>query len=339
MAYIPGGLTISSGSVSLMRIQNSNSWFERGELSIGESVQTQEFHPTPEFFARPLPARGAAVLRLGVAGLTFRFEGLEPDEASRIRTRYGLFVLESGADPRDLRIRVGEARTSHFLLAAASLEGGPEVYRLEQRWYRDLLLAYSYDFAGCFDARTGVGELAVARGTHEVLLRAVENFLRVLTAHLVLERGGFLLHGAGVVRDGRAHVFFGPSGAGKTTVTLLSEGDLILSDDLVLVRPAAGGHEAAAVPFRGVCRRPPDTDRAFPLAALYRLIQYPADELELLPPARGAAEMMASLPFVVQAGGSASRALEVVSQAATSAPVYRLRFRKSPEFWDLLAEK
>jgi len=230
-----------------------------------------------------------------------------------------------------------DAEVPHFLQVRKAGAEAPELYRLEQRWEGDRLFALSYEFAGWYDAPSREGQLALTSTDGDSLHRAVENFLRVVTAHRSLAEGGFLLHGAGLVRGGRAHVFFGPSGAGKTTVTLLSDGDLILGDDLVLIRRGEEGYEACAVPFRGLYREPPETDRAFPLAGCYRLVQAPTDSLERLSPARGAGELISSLPFVVENPSATVQALESVSRVAEALPVYRLHFRKSPEFWDLLS--
>ena len=131
-------------------------------------------------------------------------------------------------------------------------------------------------------------------------------------------------------------MFFGPSGSGKTTVTLLSGADLILGDDLVLLRKAGSGFEACAVPFRGLYREPPQTDRAFPLAGIYRLVKDREDFLEDLSPSLGAAEVMGSLPFVV-GGGGAGPVLESVSRLASARVIRRLHFRKSEDFWKLLS--
>jgi hypothetical protein len=59
--------------------------------------------------------------------------------------------------------------------------------------------------------------------------------------------------------------------------------------------------------------------------------------VEPLSKARGAADLMGSLPFVMEGGGG-SKALEVVSRVVGRVPVYRLRFRKSPDFWKLVSE-
>jgi hypothetical protein len=249
-----------------------------------------------------------------------------------------MFVRDAGEGNRDVRIGVVAADVGGFLQARSTPEG-PEVYRLVQRREGSRLLAYSYEFAGWFDRVSRRGQLALARRGSEEVHRSVENFLRVVSSHLFPEEGGLLLHGAGIVRAGRAHVFFGPSGAGKTTVTLLSEGALVLSDDLVLIRRGAGGCEASAVPFRGLYREPPETDGAFPMAALYRLAQAKEDALERLPGPRAVMEVAASLPFVLEEGGESGRVLETVGSVVRSVPVYRLRFRKSADFWKRIEEE
>ena len=257
------------------------------------------------------------------------------EDRDQIQARYGSFVQTEAAEDAG-RIRVVEAGGSGFLRVRGMPGGGPEVYRLEQAWHGERLTAYAYEFAGWFDFRDRCGQLAIAETVGDALHRAVENFLRVVSAHWFLRRGGLLIHAAGVVRNGRAHLFFGPSGSGKTTVTLLSGADLILGDDLVLLQRAGSGFEACAVPFRGLYREPPQTDRTFPLAGIYRLVKDGKDFLEDLPPSRGTAELMGSLPFVMEGGGAAV-ALDSVSCLAGSEVIRRLHFRKSADFWNLLS--
>ncbi len=308
------------------------------EIAIPDQDPAPEFHPTSEYFARKLRPRGEGSVRVVVSSLGVRLVGLSGEDESVLRDRYGIFIQDGPGPPGEPRIEAVTAEVPAFLVSREIREGVPELYRLEQFWEGDRLFAYSYDFAGWVDWVSGEGQLALTFSRGEALCRAVENFLRSVMAHRFLEVGAFLLHGAAVVRGGRAHVFYGPSGSGKTTVTLLSEGGLVLGDDLVLIREGEGGCEALPVPFRGHFRKAPESDRGFPLAGFYRLVQHRSDSLEPLSPARGAADLMGSLPFVMEGGRSPS-ALEVVSRVVTRVPIYRLRFRKSPDFWKLVSEE
>ena len=269
-----------------------------------------------------------------VSGLHLRFSGLSSSDRELIRSRYGCFIRED-AEPGAGEIEIVEAEVPGFLQTQQTSTGEPEYYRLEQIWSDERLICYSYEFAGCFDPSRQRGKLAIARLTGDPLHRALENFLRVLAAHWFLSRGSLLIHASGVVREGAAYLFFGPSGAGKTTVTLLSEGDLILGDDLILLQAQGDGFEACSVPFRGLFREPPETDRAFPLAAAFRLVQDRKDFVEAMPASRAAAELMASLPFVMEGAGG-GRAVEIAARLAGAVPVHRLHFRKSADFWRVI---
>ncbi len=80
---------------------------------------------------------------------------------------------------------------------------------------------------------------------------------QVLLMYYLASRGGLLVHGAGAVADGRALIFPGVSGAGKTTLTrqLLANGwAQVLSDDRVIVRSVDGHQLAYGTPWPGDAR-------------------------------------------------------------------------------------
>ena len=164
----------------------------------------------------------------------------------------------------------------------------------------------------------------------------VENFLRVVTAWSALEQGGLLLHACGVVRRGRAFVFFGASGVGKSTVAGLSRAWTVLSDDLVLVEPAATGYEAGGVPFRGSAWDAPRVNARAPLAGLYALRQAPAHALRDLPLAEATARLAASAPFVAQCATAATALLATCAGLAGQVPVRELSFCRDGLFWEVI---
>ena len=76
--------------------------------------------------------------------------------------------------------------------------------------------------------------------------------LRTLLALLLLRKGGFLLHAAGLVEKEKAHVFCGPTQSGKTTIaTHLANGHTVLTDETLAVRPTRSGYFAYSTPFPG----------------------------------------------------------------------------------------
>jgi hypothetical protein len=276
---------------------------------------------------------GTSSVMLKIGPLEMSIEGLSSLQARDLAGRFLPFVVEGPARP-DVRIGLRPARTAHFLRAPT--DGTAETYRLGCRRTDDHLSLWSYEFAGRLDRSERRAVLSIVEEQGERFDRGLENFLRVLTASFILEEGGLLLHASGVVRDGVAHLFFGPSGRGKTTVTLLSPRDVVLSDDLSLIVRNGERFEAAGIPFGMAHHRTPDTRDSFPIASLNSLVQAPDVRREPLTGARALAEICASLPFVMQETGQSRKALEVAGRLLQAVPAYRLRFRKEPSFWDVI---
>lgn len=93
-----------------------------------------------------------------------------------------------------------------------------------------------------------------------------------LTAAVVSREGGLVLHASGVELDGRAFLFIGPSGAGKTTAANHCQGGRWIAHDRAVVYPTRLGWYAA-----GICGGsdaidlPPPTGRVFPLGCVARI--------------------------------------------------------------------
>ncbi len=301
-----------------------------------------EYVPGPEITGHAVPRFGDASLTITVGPVGILLEGLGQDQRVRLTQRYGVFAAPqaSGTAAPDVRVSVFDARREGFLVVGTTGQF-PEMYRIVTSWKGSLLMATSYEWSGWVDLATGDAGLAlgeVAQVDQKAFHRSVENFLRVIFAHLVVRKNGFLLHSAGLVRDGKAYIFFGPSGSGKTTVTALTPEASILSDDLTLVTLGEdGAPRACSVPFRGVFAPEYSVIQSFPVAGFFRLVQSPDDSCEKLTGARAVGELVGSLPFVFEARGDQSPILDAVEKAAIGAPVCRLKFTKSRSFWNTLS--
>jgi len=154
--------------------------------------------PTAAWFDAARDPFGDRSLDLGFGPVHFRIEGLAPDQAAILEGRFQPFLRDAGT-PR-ISVRLERAGTGFFLRDPAP--GEIEHYRLEQQRDETGLGIWSYEFAGRLDPLTGHARLALVEGGGARFDRGLENFLRVLTASYVLDDGGFLVHGAGVVRGG-----------------------------------------------------------------------------------------------------------------------------------------
>jgi hypothetical protein len=140
------------------------------------------------------------------------------------------------------------------------------------------------------------------------------------------------VHSAGLVRDDLAYLFFGHSGSGKTTVSLLSPDAIVLSDDLVALRPVEGNWMAYATPFWNPTQARPNPYAA-PLAGLFRLVQDQRVWLEDISLALSVAELAASTPVVSADRLRSSLLMMRCAQLVRQVRVKRLHFRKDATFW------
>jgi hypothetical protein len=173
-----------------------------------------------------------------------------------------------------------------------------------------------------------------------------ENFLRVLVAYRLLALGGVVLHSAGITADAEgdaAFLFLGPSGAGKTTVSRLSEarGRTVLSDDLnaLLPSPDPGGPpQVVKLPFTGDLGERREAHPPRPLRGLLRLEKGAADALRPLSPAATLALLFACSPFVNADPHRQEPLFGVLAGLARAAPARVLTFSLAGGFWDILMD-
>lgn len=163
-----------------------------------------------------------------------------------------------------------------------------------------------------------------------------ENFLRVLYAWECLAHGGLLLHASGIVRNGVGFVFFGHSGAGKTTIAGLSAPAVVLSDDLVMIRPMADRVIVFGAPFAGALPETARTNLGAPLAGFFSPIQASFHRTERLPTVAAAARLASCAPFVMQQPARCAQITALCANLVQTIPTYLLYFRKDSQFWEVI---
>lgn len=171
------------------------------------------------------------------------------------------------------------------------------------------------------------------RGVHSEF--TVDSLLRVLLSMILLLRRGFLLHAATVERAGRAYIFMGCSGAGKSTVASLSPSGAPLSDEISLLRAGDSGWLAHGTPFWGEFRSG-NRNAHLPVAGIYALVQAAENRVEEISPREA---LRALLPNVLFFSGSAEQRnalLCITAECAEALPFFRLQFRRDASFWEVL---
>jgi hypothetical protein len=191
-----------------------------------------------------------------------------------------------------------------------------------------------------FLARLDLGDVVACQlwtriNDPELFAGVAQNLLRVVTAYCLLQRKGVLLHSSGIGVDESAIVFFGRSGAGKSTVaaSALEQGHDVFSDDLNAVIPVESGYAVAAVPFTGDLRHSTVNGGRLPLTAIYQLRQSGRNATERLSVPEAVARLAACSPFVNVDPHRQAALLDALTSLVTSVPTGELFFRKPVDFW------
>ena len=312
--------------------------------STGEraAARPEDRVPTPAELAAAAPPWGDRAVRLRVGALEVELTGLDSRLAALVRRHYARFVRDGAPGEHVLdagHVAVARAPVAHYLFLPRG-RGRAEEARVGARATAAGVEVWSYFFAGTYRRDEPGGRLLLCEADELDASQAVENMLRFYLSCAALRSGGFLLHSAGVIRDGRAWLFFGPSGAGKsTTASNAGPGATLLGDDLVLVEPGPDGRfRACGVPFRGSFQGlAPNSPACAPLAAACRLFQDREPRVTRAALTVQVAELLGEVPFLLDDDVLRARALEAVLRFARAVPVRRLHLPPDGSFWRALA--
>jgi hypothetical protein len=224
--------------------------------------------------------------------------------------------------------------TLKIVPGALYIEPKPGPWIIESSYENDRLVYCSYQERGQVDLISGEGYLEMDPTTQ------VDNFLRTIYAWLCVTNDALLLHSAGVIRDGFGFVFFGPSGAGKTTTSrLASRRGHVVSDDLVIISCDENGCTLHGVPFKGELSEAPRANQQAPLKGLYRLRQDTSHYLEPISHIKAVADLVAASPFIVREKRLSEQLMKVCSKIAKCVPVQQLHFKRDDGFWEVILDE
>jgi len=165
---------------------------------------------------------------------------------------------------------------------------------------------------------------------------SLDSVLRIVHSLILAERGGFLLHSASAICDGRAYLFSGVSGAGKTTMTRLAPPDItLLTDEMSYLRPNGDGYSAFGTPFAGELARAGENCSA-PVSALFFLEQGPENRAEELPSVDAVRRLMRNILFFAEDQSLVEMLFATACDFVARVPIRRLTFYPDARVWDLV---
>ncbi len=267
-------------------------------------------------------------LNLEIGGLTFTVQVASPLTITPIAELYQPFSI---ADAAEWQIHVIVDTTLHDALPPLVRYDG------ETTFFRTM------SHQGWVDLEQKRAEVTTPsqQRIHSAIVRVMSFILMQV---LPRRREGLLVHGAGVVIDGNAHLFFGASGRGKSTVSRLAVSvGRVLTDENVIIRRVGSGFRLYSTPFWGLSTPAHDIQgigRAdAPLIALYSLEHTAEFELERLTKGRATMALLTSEKVATERNSSADAWLAMVNDIVAQVPVYRLGFRPTTELWEFLAQQ
>ena len=165
---------------------------------------------------------------------------------------------------------------------------------------------------------------------------SVDAVLRILHSILLATRGGFLLHSASLIRDGKVFLFAGASGAGKTTISRLAPPDVtLLTDEISYVRRQSSGYVAFGTPFAGELAKLGENVSA-PISHLYLLAKGQENRIDPVAPAEAARSLLSNVLFFANDDELVQAIFHSAFEFVSRVPVSRLTFVPDVRVWELI---
>ena len=243
----------------------------------------------------------------------------DPVFQDMLRSRYDTFVDDAAAPEFELAVELCAPESSH----------PDEDVKV---WCRDGLWSMRRgDFRAEWNPAEGRGRVRQTANPY-----SIDAVLRILHSLILARQGGFLLHAAGAIRNGKAFLFSGISGAGKTTISRLAPADVtLLTDEISYVRREAGGYRAYGTPFAGELAKIGENISA-PLEAVYFLVQGPENRFAPVDPAEAAGMLLRNTLFFAHEPELVRTVFQNACEFATRVRMERLVFVPDARVWELI---
>jgi hypothetical protein len=183
-----------------------------------------------------------------------------------------------------------------------------------------------------WDPRTRRGRIVQSANPY-----SIDAALRILHSLILAREGGLLMHAASAIRNGKAFLFAGVSGAGKTTISRLAPADVkLLTDEISYLKHNGHGYAAYGTPFAGELAKVGENAEAR-LAAIYMLHKGLANTMERMRDAEAVRMLLKNVLFFANDPDLTGQVFETACKLASSVPVYRLTFFPDERVWELIA--
>jgi len=187
------------------------------------------------------------------------------------------------------------------------------------------------DFRAQWDPRVGRGWVRQTANPY-----SIDAVLRILHSLVLAREGGFLLHAASAIRNRRAFLFSGVSGAGKTTISSLAPDDAkLLTDEISYIRKESNGYVACGTPFAGELARVGENCSA-PVETVFLLAKGPVNKIEPVSNGEAVRCLLRNILFFAEDPELVKLIFRSACEFVDKVPVQRLTFMPDARVWDLI---
>lgn len=269
---------------------------------------------------KPNPEPVLLPFSLSIAGHRFRL-WLPPALHRSAQRRYRTFLIRTSGKA-DLSIRIRQLPPP-----SARKRGLPAV---SMTWSKAGAEIHRDDFTFHWAGRGRDAWLECRGG-----IFTLDSFLRVLLSSVLVQRGGFLLHAAGLMRGStRGLALPGLSGSGKSTAARLCAGRFsVLNDELVALTPAGPGNRwhVHGTPFWGGFKGRGMNRRAS-LSGLCFLHKGSRFGLRVMAKNEALAGLLKCILFFDHSPGTVAQLFKSAGRCLARVPALRVTFARSHEF-------
>jgi len=165
---------------------------------------------------------------------------------------------------------------------------------------------------------------------------SIDAVLRIVHTLVLAKQGGFLLHSASAIRNGKAFLFAGVSEAGKTTISRLAPSDAtLLTDEISYVRRQGDQYVAFGTPFTGELAKLGENVSA-PISMLYLLAKGKENRVDRVSPGEATRSLLSNLLFFAKDPELVQAIFHSVFEFVSRVPVARLTFVPDARVWELI---
>jgi hypothetical protein len=271
-----------------------------------------------------LPSTAEDTVSIEIGGMPIAVRTHDPSFRRLIENRYAGFV---GSSPHSqLEFDVDLYEPSDGASAGDDIDDELEVKIEAGEW-----LLRRGDFRARWNPEASRGHIRQSPSPY-----AIDAVLRIVHSLILARQGGFLVHAASAIRHGKAFLFSGISGAGKTTISRLAPPDAtLLTDEISYVRRQGNRYLACGTPFAGELARVGENQSA-PLSALFLLEKGLQNRIEPVGATEAVQRLLRNILFFADDRALVELVFQSACEFASLVPIRRLVFVPDQRVWDII---